>query len=53
MDKKVIDLIAAEEIAACDRMLQWLEDDYNRPERIQTRQRIADHIGRPLYNDEN
>lgn len=36
--------LVANELAACDRMLQWLEDDYNSPERIARRERIFKHV---------
>ena len=52
MSKEDFDLLVIEEMAACDRMLQWLEDDYNRPERIARRQRISEHIGRPIFRDD-
>jgi hypothetical protein len=49
MNKEDFDLLVSEELAAYDRMLQWLEDDYNLPEKIARRARISAHIGRPIY----
>jgi len=46
-----IDLIVAEELAACDRMLQCLDDAENAPERVERRERISKHIGRQFLSD--
>lgn len=42
--------LVANELEACDSMMQWLKDDYNSPERIARRERISGHIGRPMID---
>lgn len=52
METKMFNLLVASELAECDRMLEALETAHNAPERIATRARIEEHIGRPLFRDD-
>ena len=52
MSRLEFEELCQNELAACDEMLQRLEDEYNSPERVVRRDMIAKHISRPLFRDD-